>query len=127
MRTLRSATSVAELLLVAPALLFMTALFVRNLQPQQYEPAHTAQQIVLWYSARVHVGLWVLLFLLPLTALVVGFVTVLRRWRREPELRQATRAAFSAISAHFGTLLIAGTTVAAAGVLAIVALHVATD
>lgn len=35
-----------ELLLVFPAVLFMTALFMRNVQPEQYEPAHSAQQIV---------------------------------------------------------------------------------
>jgi hypothetical protein len=38
MNTFKRAIAAAELLLVFPAVLFMTALFVRNLQPLQYEP-----------------------------------------------------------------------------------------
>jgi hypothetical protein len=39
MKSLKYIVAATELLLVFPALLFMTALFVRNLQPQQFEPA----------------------------------------------------------------------------------------
>jgi hypothetical protein len=42
----RRVIAATELLLVFPASLFMTALFVRNLQPLQYEPARSAQRIV---------------------------------------------------------------------------------
>ena len=42
------ALAATELALIFPAALFMTALFVRNLQPPQYEPAHTAERIVTW-------------------------------------------------------------------------------
>src|SRR5262245_37671497 len=38
----KRAVAATELLLVSPATLFMMALFVRNLQPLQYEPARTA-------------------------------------------------------------------------------------
>jgi ABC-type Fe3+ transport system permease subunit len=116
-----------ELLLIFPAVLFMTALFVRNLQPQQYEPAHTAQQIVTWYAARPRMGLWVLLIALPLGVLITGGVTLLHRWSRDVELRQATRQALALIRAHLATLLVAGATVTACGILAIVGLHVLTD
>lgn len=116
-----------ELLLIFPAVLFMTALFVRNLQPEQYEPAHTAHQIVAWYAARLHMGLWLLLIALPLTVLVSGCATLLRQWSQDVELRQAVRQSHAAVRAHLSSLLIAGATLAAAGVLAIVALHVASD
>ena len=66
MKTIHRSVAALELLLVFPAVLFMTALFARNVQPPQYEPAHTAQQIVDWYAARPHIGLWVLLIALPL-------------------------------------------------------------
>src|SRR3974390_693761 len=79
-----------ELLLVFPAVLFMTALFVRNVQPLQYEPAHTAQRIVDWYAARPHLGLWILLIALPLAVLTTGSVALAREWRRNHELRSAT-------------------------------------
>jgi hypothetical protein len=116
-----------ELLLVFPAVLFMTALFVRNLQPPRYEPAHTAQQIVAWYAVRPHIGLWVLLIALPLAVLVTGSATLLHKWSCEVELRQATRHTLAVLRTHLETLLIAGATLAAGGILAIVGLHVLTD
>ncbi len=114
------------LLLIAPAALFMTALFVRNLQPEQYEPAHTAQRIVLWYAGRQWT-LWVLLMALPFAVLVTGCMTLLRSWHDNRELREAARHALAAIRAHLATLGVAVATLAAAGVLAIVALHSLTD
>ncbi len=127
MSTIKRALAATELLLIFPAALFMTALFVRNLQPQQYEPAHTAQQIVAWYAARPHVGLWVFLMALPFAVLVIGCATLLRTWNAEVELRQAARETFAAFRQHLATLIVALTTIAAAGILAIVALHVLTD
>jgi anti-sigma factor RsiW len=116
-----------EILLVCPAVLFMTSLFVRNLQPVQYEPAQTAQRLVGWFSARPLLGLDVFLIALPLAALVLGCVTVLRAWQGDAELRQAALRTLVAVRAHLATLLVAGATLAAGGILAIVALHVITD
>jgi hypothetical protein len=127
MNTLKRAIAATELLLIFPAALFMTALFVRNLQPLQYEPAHTAQRIVTWYAVRPRVGLWVLLIALPLAVLVTGCATLLRSWNDDVELRQAARHTLAAIRAHMATLFVAAATLTAGGVLAIVALHVLTD
>jgi len=127
MRLPKYTIATTELLLIFPAVLFMTALFVRNLQPLQYEPAHTAQQIVTWYAARPHIGLWVLLSGLPSAVLLTGCATLLHRWSREVELRQAARQTLAAIRTHLATLLVAGATAAAGGILAIVGLHVLTD
>ena len=74
MNTIKRAIAAIELLLIAPAVLFMTALFVRELQRRQAEPAHTAGRIVTWCSARPHLGLWVLLMALPFTVLVIGWL-----------------------------------------------------
>ncbi|MGZ7032434.1 MAG: hypothetical protein ACXVIJ_10725 [Thermoanaerobaculia bacterium] len=127
MNTIKRAVAATELLLIFPAALFMTALFVRNLQPMQYEPAHTAQRIVMWYSARPHVGLWILLIALPLAVLVIGCTTLLRSWNDDAALRQSARQTLAAVRAHLTTLLVAVATLTAGGVLAIVALHVLTD
>jgi hypothetical protein len=127
MDMIKRAIAATELLLIFPATLFMTALFVRNLQPLQYEPAHTAQRIVTWYAARPRIGLWGLLIALPLTVLVTGCVTLLRSWSAEAELRQATRQTLAAIRAYLATLLVAGATLTAGGILAIVGLHMLTD
>jgi hypothetical protein len=127
MNLFKRTIAATEMLLIFPAALFMTALFVRNLQPQQYEPAHTAQRIVTWYAARPRLGLWVLLIALPLAVLVSGCGTLLSRWSDDVELRQAARQTLAAIRAHLATLLVAGATLTAGGVLAIVALHMLTD
>ena len=127
MHTIKRAIAATELLLIFPATLFMTALFVRNLQPLQYEPARTAQRIVTWYAVRPRVGLWVLLIALPLAVLLTGCATLLRSWNDDVELRQATRHTLAAIRAHVSTLFVAAATLTAAGILAIVALHVLTD
>jgi hypothetical protein len=123
----KRALAATELLLIFPAALFMTALFVRNLQPQQYQPAHAAEQIVAWYAARPRIGLWGLLIALPLAVLITGCGTLLRSWSDEVELRRAARQTLAAISAHLTTVLVAGATFTAGGVLAIVALHMLSD
>ncbi len=127
MRLNKYTVPTAELLLIFPAVLFMTALFVRNLQPLQYEPAHTAQQIVNWYAARPRLGLWIFLIALPLAVLVTGCATLLKRWSEDDELRQAARQSRAVVAKHWTTLLVSGATLAAGGILAIVALHVITD
>jgi hypothetical protein len=127
MNAIKRTIAASELLLVFPAVLFMTALFVRNLQPQQFEPAYTAQRIVTWYSVRPRVGLWVLLIALPFTVLVTGCATLLRSWNGDVELRKAARQTLATIRGHLAMLLVAGATLTAGGVLAIVAMHVLTD
>lgn len=126
MATIKRTTAAAELLLIAPAVLFMASLFARELQPLQFEPAHTAKRIVDWYAAQAHVGLWLLLIAMPLTGLMVGCVVLLRAWQSNAELRQAAMQTFALVRAHFATLLVAAATTTALGILAIVALHVIT-
>jgi hypothetical protein len=45
--------AVMELVLIFPSVLFMSALVLRSLQPLQYEPARSAQQLVMWYAGRM--------------------------------------------------------------------------
>jgi hypothetical protein len=127
MKPMKRAIAAMELMLIFPATLFMTALFVRNLQPRQYEPARTAQAIVAWYSARVQIGLWLMLIALPLTALVMGCVTLRHCWETDAQLRQAAQNSVAIIRPHVAMLLVAAATLAAGGFLAIVGLHVLTD
>ncbi len=119
--TMKRSIAAAELLLISPAVVFMTALVVRHL-PAQYEPAHTAQRIVMWYSGK-HWTLWVLLISLPLAVLVIGCAHLLQSSNEGVELRQAVRQPLAAIHAHLATLLIAAATLTAGGVLAVVAVH----
>jgi hypothetical protein len=127
MNLTRRVIAAAEVLLVFPAALFMTSLFVRNLQPLQYEPAHSAQRIVDWYAARPHLGLWVFLSALPLAVFISGCWVLLSSWRADDELRRATVETLGAIGTHLATILVAGATLTAGGILAMVALHLMTD
>ena len=78
--------AVTELVLIFPAVLFMTALVLRNLQPLQYEPARSAQQLVMWYAGRMWT-LWFLLLGLPLIT-----CQRLRRVATQLEPRQCSAA-----------------------------------
>jgi hypothetical protein len=111
-----------ELVLIFPAALFMTALVVRELQPLQYEPAHSAQQLVMWYAGRIWT-LWVLLLALPLTVLVTGCAMLRHRWNVEFAPPHTARQSLAVLRAHPATLLVAATTFAAAVILVIVVLH----
>jgi anti-sigma factor RsiW len=127
MNTIKRTIAATELLLVFPGTLFMSALVVRSLQPTRYEPAHTAQRLVDWFSARPHLGLDVFLIALPFVAFVIGGSTLLRSWSSDGKLRQAAQETLTAVRAHLATLLIAATTLTAGGILAIVAVHMITD
>jgi hypothetical protein len=90
MQRMRGAVAIFELLIILPAVLFMTALFVRNIQPAPYEPAQTARRLVEWFSGRPILGLDVFLIALrldvflialPFAAIVIGCISVWRSWR----------------------------------------------
>lgn len=127
MRSPKYEIAAVEMLLMFPATLFMAALFLRNVQPLEFEPAHTAQQIVTWYAGRPRIGLWGFSIAFPITALIIGCATLVRKWIDDSELRRAAVSTLIVIRSYLATLVVAGATVAAAGVLAIVALHVLTD
>jgi hypothetical protein len=108
MNAIKRTLAATELLLVLPAGLFMTALFVRNLQPAPYQPAQTARRVVEWFSARPHLGLDVFLIAMPLAAFVIGCATVLLSWRGDEELRQAALKTLAAARAHLACCLSPG-------------------
>lgn len=122
MDTNRRIIAAAELVIIFPAALFMTAVVTLMLLPRQYEPAGTAQQIVTWYSDR-YWTLWVLLIGLPIAALVTGCVTLLRNWSRDPDLYHVGGKPSAAIRSGLATPVIAAVTLGAGLVLLVVVLH----
>lgn len=112
----------AELLLILPAALFLTAVVARYLQPLQDEPAHTAQQIVMWYSVR-YWTVWILLLGLPFAALLTGCVTLMQNADSGAGQRQAAGPPSAAIGTDLPTRVIAAATLAAGLILVVVALH----
>jgi hypothetical protein len=123
MKITKRVVIVTQLLAIFPAILFMGALGVRALGPLQNEPAHTAQQIVMWFAGRMW-SLWVLLLALPFAVLVTGCVTLAHNRRDDIRLSQAARRILAAIHADRA---IAAVTVTAGAILAIVVLHMAAN
>jgi hypothetical protein len=118
----KRAIAVVEFVLLAPAVLFLTALFVRLLSPLQNEPAHTAQRIITWYAVRGWT-LWVLLIGPPFAVLVIGCVTLLRIRSGGFELRHPNRGLPTSIRSNLAMIFIAVATAIAGVVLAVVAVH----
>jgi len=115
--------AILELVLILPAVVFMTSLALRNLQPLQHEPAHTAQQLVMWYAGRMWT-LWVLLLALPFIALVSGCAELVRNWNRDIVVPLTSPKWVAIVRAPLTSLFIAATTLIAGVVLAIVVVHV---
>ena len=122
MKTIKRTIAIIELLLVFPAALFMVALFLREVQPL----AQTGR-LVEWFSHHVVFGLYVFLIAMPLAAFVVGCAIVLRSWRSDAEFQRATLEIFATVRAHVASVLIAGATLMAGGILVIVAMHMITE
>lgn len=72
----RRAIAATEVVLLVPAVLFLTAVVARDVPMLGSGTTHLAQQVVAWYAGRLWT-LWVLLVALPLAALVVGCATLL--------------------------------------------------
>jgi len=109
--------------LVGPAVLFVAALFLRQVPPPESQPARTAERIVRWYAAHPQFGLWVLLMLLPLSAFILGSAALLRTWDGNPQLQYYTWRALAAIPEHWPAVSIGGATLLSAGVLAMITAH----
>ena len=109
-----------SLALVGPALLFVAALFFRQVPPPHSEPARTADRIVRWYAAHPQFALWVLLFLLPLMTVLLGTAALMRTWGNNPKLQYYTWRALAEVPEHWPALSIGAVTLLAAGVLAMI-------
>lgn len=111
------------LALVGPAVLFVAALFLRQMPPPESQPARIADRIVRWYAAHPQLALWVLLLLLPLSAFLLGSVALMRTWGDNPTLQYWAWRALSEIPEHWPALSIGGATLLAAGLLAMIMSH----
>jgi hypothetical protein len=124
---LKRSVATIELLLILPATSFMLALFLRNVQPEPYQPAQAARHLVDWFAARQVVGLQLFLISFPFVALLLGAATLLRIWRQDPNLRRLASTTLATLRSYASFLLIAASTLVAFAILSIVALHLITD
>lgn len=118
--------SMLAVLLVLPAVTFLTAAMVRSMQPSQYQPAHAAQAVFDAFAALPAAAVWALLRLAPLVALVLAVVVAWRKLAAD----QAARDDLSAFIAgsrrilHQPALVLAALAfLASAGVLAFAVTH----
>lgn len=108
------ALAIAHLLLISPALVFMGSLIVRQL----HNESHTTQEIVMWYAGRMWT-LWLLLVALPLSVLVTGCWSLLKRRMSLRSAQQTLRG----IHMDWATPSTIVSTAASAIILTIVVLH----
>jgi hypothetical protein len=125
MTSRRRSLAALELTLIAPAVVFLTAIFARNLSPVRVEPAASAQRIVAWFVTQKQLGL-ALISLLPLAVLVSGGLLLWRSWNRDGGFRDAVRQTVAAWQGNREEFLIALATVVAIPILVAVAIHVLT-
>jgi len=111
------------LVLVGPAVLFVTALIIRRVPPPESQPARSAERVLRWYAAHPQLALWGLLFLLPLSSFVLGMSALLRTWGDNPKLQYFAWRALAAIPEHWPAVSIGGATLMAAGVLVMITAH----
>jgi hypothetical protein len=112
----RRTIAALDVLLLLPAALFMGSLVMREFG------SGTAHRIVMWYAGRVWT-LWILLIALPLVALLTGAATLVKDWSAEGKLRQVVRQPLTVLRTELALVVIAAATLVAAGILAIVMLH----
>jgi hypothetical protein len=110
--------------LVVPAILFVTALFVRQVLPPGAPPARTADRIVRWYAAHPQLALWGLLFFLPLSSFVLGLAALLRTWGENPQFEYWAWRALQAIPRHWPAMSIGAATLVAMAVLVMITAHI---
>lgn len=110
--------------LVSPALLFVAALFVRQVCPPDSEPARLSVRIVSWYASHPQLALWVLLLLCPLSAFVIGSATLLRTWGENPKLQYWAWRVVEEIPEHWPAMSVGGATIVAFGLLVMITAHV---
>jgi hypothetical protein len=121
-RAIRPTAALIQVFLVAPATVFMGALFLRAVQP-----IIGTGRVVNWFSHHVLIGLDIFLIAMPLTAFFVGAGMLLRSWRSNAALRQDALAIYAIVRSNVPYLLIAIATLMAGCILAIVALHMITE
>jgi Na+/phosphate symporter len=107
-----------ELVLIFPAALFLISVVARHIE----FIGPPARQIALWYAYRFWT-LWVFMISLPLAALLMGCVTLLIKGGSEEQQTIGQRLA--TIHKSIPELIVALSTLAAAVILVIVAVHMA--
>jgi hypothetical protein len=107
-----------ELVLIFPAALFLICVVARHIE----FIGPPARQIALWYAYRFWT-LWVFMISLPIAALLIGCVTLL--WNDGIEMRTTINQRLVAIRKSLPKQVIAVSTLVAAVILVLVAIHMA--
>jgi hypothetical protein len=118
--------SLLAVLLVLPAVTFLTAAMVRSMQPVQYQPAHAAQAVFDAFATLPASAVWLLLGLAPLFALGLALLAAWRRLRDDPAVRDDVAAFVEGWRRilHQPALVLAGLAlIASLGVLAFAVTH----
>lgn len=123
-----SVLAVGEWVMVLPATVFLAAAALRELQPRQYEPAHTSWLIFEWAMQHIsRLGAGILFVGLPAVALMIGCGLLAQKWHRDQSFRQDVIAAFSALRRHISIAFVTVATALAAAIFLFSVVHILTD
>ncbi len=122
MKMVKRTIAITELLFIVPAALFMIALFMREVQPLMQ-----TGYLIDWFSQHTFFGLYIFLIAFPVSALIIGGISLFRIWQNDTELRQTALKLFSTLKANLAMLLISMVTLISVIILIIVALHMITE
>ncbi len=120
--------TIFEWLMVLPATVFFAAAALRLLQPQQYEPARTSAILFEWTATHVsRLGAVIVFLGMPGVVVLTGCAMLLRKWRKDPGLRQDTAVMFAVLRRRLAIVLSTAAVLLAGTILAAVAVHIVTD
>lgn len=123
-----SALAISGWLLVLPATLLLTAAFLRQLQPRQFEPARTSWAVFEWTTTHIsQAGAALLFLIMPAAAVVAGCVGLLLAWGNSETLRQDIAEVLASLRRNLAVAFLGTGTLLATAILAAVVLHIIAD
>ena len=120
-------TAIAEMALATPAVLLLTAAALRTIGGRGL-PARAAADIMTSVEPYLTLVSAALLFIaLPLAALIMGSVAVVRAWHQDALLRQEALAVIALLRRRLAVVLVAVATLVGGLIVVAAVAHVITD
>ena len=123
-----SVLAIGEWLIVLPAVVFLVAAALRNLQPPQFEPARASWAIFDWTTTHIsHLGAAALFIGIPGLVLLAGCAALVRSWQQDQALRDDAILGIAILRRNLVIGLLMTATLLAAAVFTLAVAHLVTD
>lgn len=113
-----------EWLMILPAAIFLAVTALRQMQPAQFEPAHTSWVIFNWATTHVtRFDAAVIFLVLPAAVVLAGLIGLLWAFSQNESFRRDLAEGFRILRANFAAWVVAAATVLGGAILAAVIVH----